>query len=111
MRIVFKYLFASLLIALTSCGTIFFASNKESKPEASQESNDKSESKSKIIGTPYWQECFIIPHSGTHRDLRHGYFYDQEKGKCVQFSYSTGSGCIPPPFKTLDECQRCCGGI
>jgi len=108
MGIACKILFVSLLIILASCGSIFFVSKEESKTDIKQEMNDKSESKLKIIDKPDCQECLIIPRSGTNRDLRHGYFYDQEKGKCVEISYSAGLGCIPPPFKTLNECLNCC---
>lgn len=111
MRIILKNLFALfLLIVLTSCGSVIFVFDKESATDTSREMNDKSESTSKIIATPDCDECFIVPRSGTHRDLRYGYYFDQEKAKCVRISYSTGAGCIPPPFETLDECYRCCGG-
>ena len=110
MRIAYKVLFILLLIVLTSRGSIFFVSNKDSMTETRQETNNSSESKLKIIGTIDCQECLIVPRSGSNRDLRHGYYYDQGKSKCVKISYSTGLECIPPPFKTLEECTSCCGG-
>jgi hypothetical protein len=108
MRNSYKILFASILIVLTSCGSIFFVSKEESKTYIKQETNDKSESQLKIIDKPNCQECLVVPRSGNNRDLRRGYYFDQEKGKCVEFSYSTGPNCIPPPFKTLNECLNCC---
>ena len=54
------------------------------------------------------EECRIQPKSGAHRDLRYGYYCDINDKKCKQVSYSTGPGCIPPPFKTMEECKDCC---
>jgi hypothetical protein len=108
MKFGYKILIVSLLIVLTSCGTFIFVPKNESATYPRQDMNDKTESKLKIIDVPDCEECLIVPRSGTNRDLRHGYYYDQEKGRCVQFSYSTGAGCIPPPFNTLNECLNCC---
>jgi len=108
MKTAYKFLIVSFLIVLTGCGTFIFTSNKESKNETRQQTNDSSESKLKVIDKPDCLECLIVPRSGTNRDLRFGYYYDQKKGRCVQFSYSTGAGCIPPPFETLNDCLNCC---
>lgn len=108
MKFGYKFLIVSLLLVFTSCGTFKFVPKNESTTYPRQDMNDKTESKLKIIDAPDCKECLIVPRSGTNKDLRHGYYYDQEKGRCVQFSYSTGAGCVPPPFNTLNECLNCC---
>lgn len=54
------------------------------------------------------EQCKIQPRSGKNRDLRYGSYYDTKEKKCKETTYSTGDGCIPPPFKTLEECKACC---
>jgi eight-cysteine-cluster-containing protein len=37
-----------------------------------------------------------------------GYYFDRTQGKCA--FWEAGSCCSGPPFKTLEECQKYCGG-
>ena len=53
------------------------------------------------------REGNVIVKSGSNRDNRIGYYFDTKEGKCKQVFYSTGPGCVPPPFKTLKECISC----
>ncbi len=47
----------------------------------------------------------VIVRSGSNRDQRIGYYFDTQTGCCTLVTYSTGPGCVPPPFKTIDECM------
>jgi len=47
----------------------------------------------------------IIVRSGSNRDLRKGYYFDTKEGRYIEVTYSTGPGCIPPPYKIIDECM------
>jgi len=53
-------------------------------------------------------ECLTEPRSGLHKDRRVGYYFDPKKRKCVRTFYSTGPGCVPAPFLTLEKCKSCC---
>lgn len=105
-----RIVLSSLLFILTGCGSVIFISDKETMDETRLDIEHRSEIGPVYSGDPRCQECFVIPKSGVNRDLRLGYYYDQEIGKCTEITFSTGSGCIPAPFITLDECISCCGG-
>ena len=109
MKLAIKIILSALLFILTGCGSIAFISDKEAMDKTRQDMEHRSEMNHAYTGEPRCQECFIIPKSGANRDLRLGYYYDQELGKCIEITFSTGSGCIPAPFKSLDECISCCG--
>ena len=97
------------LLFLVSCSSVKFVPHDETSNTATQIEEQNGDSKPASLWRPNCRECLVVPRSGSNKDLRHGYYYDQEQGKCVEISYSTGQGCIPPPFKTLDECISCCG--
>ena len=64
-----------------------------------------------VITENQCDECKVIPKSGSNKDLKYGYYYDPIEKKCKLIRYSTGHGCIPPPFRTLEECvSRCESG-
>ncbi len=110
MKYLYKILYALAFMLFTGCGTIYFVSHEDSTVETERALAKKTGPNLKIDNTPTCEKCLIVPRSGSNRDLRYGYYYDLELGQCVHKSYSTGAGCIPPAFKTLEECQRCCGG-
>lgn len=56
----------------------------------------------------FCEECLVQPESGYAKDIKWGYYYNQEDGKCELIQYSSGPGCIPPPFRTQEECVCCC---
>ena len=86
------------LILLSSCASISFvpANEENSRPKTSQ-------TETTILD----EEGNIIVRSGLHRDNRKGYYFDKKEGRCKEVFYSTGPGCIPPPFNTLEECESC----
>ncbi len=85
----------AISLFLSGCGIIRM--NLSSKP--SDDCNEKHNQCDK---------CKIQPKSGSNRDLRYGYYYDIKEKKCKAISFSTGAGCIPPPFETMEECRACC---
>jgi hypothetical protein len=92
MKTTFKPVIAIFMLALVSCGIVKISF----KPSPSGSNHQCA-------------QCQNQPHSGLNRDLRYGYYYDTTERKCKLATYSTGEGCIPPPFKTLEECKACCG--
>jgi hypothetical protein len=100
-----------LLFFFVNCSSIGFTPHKETTETAKQAKEKETVSKSTISKPEMCRECFIVPKSGSHRDLRKGYYFDQEENRCKLFWYSTGAGCIPRPFKSFEECIECCGGL
>ena len=89
-----------LVYTLSSCVSIGFAPKSE-KPSTINHH---------VIRNPILDEDGnVIVRSGSHRDNRVGYYFDVKERRCVQVFYSTGSDCVPPPFKTLQECKSCNG--
>lgn len=87
-----------LVYAISSCASIGFAPTRE-------KASFKNEIISPIVILD--EEGNVIVKSGSNRDNRIGYYFDTKEGKCKQVFYSTGPGCVPPPFKTLKECISC----
>ena len=111
MRRDFKAVFTSILLfLLVSCGSIITVSYGEPVNETGQENEHGSKTESTVSKPSGCEGCSVVPKSGLNKDLRYGYYFDKVEGKCIMISYSTGPGCIPPPFKTLEECTTCCGG-
>ena len=110
MRITYRLLVALITGILFSCGSVVVISDKEAMAETKMEMELRDESVYSLPATPICQECFVVPKSGGMKDLRVGYYFDQDEGKCISITYSTGPSCIPPPFKSLKECLKCCGG-
>lgn len=52
------------------------------------------------------EECSVVPSSGNLKDLRYGFYYDQETKKCTRIEYSSGG--TAAPFQTMEECITCC---
>lgn len=98
------------LFFLVNCSSMGFAPHKETTETAKQIKEQKTNSKSTVSKSTMCRECFVVPKPGSHRDLRKGYYFDHEENRCKVFWYSTGAGCIPPPFKSFEECIECCGG-
>jgi len=86
------------LILLFSCASISFvpANEENSKPKTSQ-------TETTILD----EDGNIIVRSGLHRNICKGYYFDTKERRYKEVFYSTGPGCIPPPFKTLEECESC----
>jgi hypothetical protein len=96
-----KLLFIFVIVyALSSCTSIYFA------PKSEKLSTNNNHVIDKLILD---EDGNIIVKSGSNKDNRVGYYFDQKERKCVQVFYSTGSDCVPPPFKTLQECVSCNG--
>ncbi|MCE4563383.1 hypothetical protein INQ51_03580 [Maribellus sp. CM-23] len=100
-----------LLLFSFACVSIKLVPREETEAQApaKQSTEKKENSAPKIRWVPKCQECLVVPKSGLHRDLRRGYYFDQEEMRCKEITYSTGPGCVPPPFETLQECLNCCG--
>ena len=97
-----KYSFIVLILhlfALSGCGSIVVIS--ETQP-ADINNNNQTEN--------LCEGCLVEPKSGLNRDRRKGFYFDRTNGECKEFIYSTGPGCVPPPFKSIEECKSCCGG-
>jgi len=90
--------FIVFMVFLTSCASISFA------PVNKETSQTKAFQRKAVILD---EEGNIIVRSGSHRDNRRGYYFDTTDGLCKEVFYSTGPGCIPPPFKTIEECKSC----
>ena len=88
-----------LFLTLGACGTFQFV---PSDKEHSVNSNTR---KSVIFD----DDGNIIVKSGSCRDNRRGYYYDKKEKRCIEVFYSSGADCIPPPYKTLNECLSCKG--
>jgi hypothetical protein len=89
-----------LVYALSSCASISFAPKSE----------NLSTNNHRVIDNPILDEHGnVIVKSGSNRDNRVGYYFNVKEGRCIQVFYSTGSDCVPPPFKTLQECESCKG--
>ena len=111
MRLDFNVVIISILLfLLTSCGSIITISYSEPVNETRQENDHESKTESTNPNPSGCERCSVIPKSGLNRDLRYGYYFNREEGKCIRISYSTGPGCVPPPFETFEECTICCGG-
>ena len=85
-----------VLLFLSACSSMYFvpASEQMSSPKRSPHE------------TPAVDENGnVIVRSGSHRDQRIGYYFDTQTGRCIQVTYSTGPGCIPPPYSTIEECM------
>lgn len=91
-----------ILILFASCASIRFEPSGE---ETSQSGNTNW--KSLVLD----EKGNVIVKSGTNRDYRKGYYFDSKEGVCKEVWYSTGTGCVPPPFKTVEECKSCRGVI
>jgi hypothetical protein len=98
------------LFFFVNCSSIGFARHKETTETTKQAKEQNTISKSTISKSTMCRKCFVVPKPGSHKDLRKGYYFDQEENKCKLFWYSTGAGCIPPPFESFEECLKCCGG-
>ncbi|GEM_PF-1345647 len=85
-----------ILLFLSACSSMYFA-------PASEQSTSPKQSKHQT--TVVDEHGNIIVRSGSHRDLRRGYYFDTQTGRCIEVTYSTGPGCIPPPYKTIEECM------
>lgn len=85
----------TLTIILFGCGMVKISLNSKNATDYGEKYNQ-------------CKQCKIQPQSGNNRDLRYGYYYDVKDKKCKMISYSTGEGCIPPPFTTMEECKTCC---
>lgn len=108
LKISLKVLAVLLCFIINGCGAIQLSLKPHVGPEISSTKNTSSEVEScdceeKVTSC---EECKIIPHSGSMRDLRYGYYYDPKEKKCKSISYSSGG--IPAPFKTMEECKACC---
>ncbi len=103
---------AVLLFLLFSfaCVSIKLVPREETEAQvpAKQSTEKKENSAPQIRRVPDCQECLVVPKSGSHRNRLKGYYFDQEEMRCKEFFYSTGSGCVPPPFETLNDCLNCC---
>jgi hypothetical protein len=95
MNLKLKYLIFMILFFIAGCRAININVNSKPSVDCEEKLN-------------LCDECKIQPKSGPNRDLRYGYYYDIKEKKCKLISYSTGPGCIPPPFNTMEECQSCC---
>lgn len=95
MKTSLKFIIIISTFLFVSCGIIKIGSNSKPSDECIEKYNQ-------------CEQCKIQPRSGSNRDLRYGYYYDIKEKKCKMISYSTGDGCIPPPFKTMEECKACC---
>lgn len=96
-----KLLFIFVIVySLSSCTSISFAPKNEKLSTKNPRVIDNL-----IID----EDGNVIVKSGSNRDNRVGYYFDVKERKCVQVFYSTGSDCVPPPFKTLQECLSCKG--
>lgn len=110
-----KLLMVSVVLLFVGCSSIQLVRQQETTETPATADSQRSEPQGKKISVrptghkPYCSECYIVPQSGLNKDLRYGYYYDQEERKCKRITYSSGSGCIPAPFETLQECLDCCG--
>nr|WP_321486901.1 hypothetical protein [uncultured Draconibacterium sp.] len=87
-----------ILLFLSACSSMYFVpASEESIPL------NRSTHQTTVVD----EHGNIIVRSGSHRDLRRGYYFDTKEGRCIEVSYSTGPGCIPPPYKTIEECMAC----
>lgn len=87
-----------VVFILSSCSSISFVPAKEKPPKHIRAGS--------TIGISD-EDANVIVRSGFHRDNRMGYYFDSKDGKCKLVLYSTGSSCVPPPYKTMDECISC----
>jgi len=104
-----KILVAISIFLLVGCGSVVLVPHKDTVDTNKQAKEQRKDSIPTILLRPDCEECSTVPKSGSNRDLRKGYYFDPEDGRCKEFWYSTGAGCTPPPFKTLDQCINCCG--
>lgn len=95
----FKTLIYILLMqAFSSCGAIRFAPSSKQTTEKNK----------RVCATTITdEEGNVMVRSGSHRNIRLGYYFDTKDGLCKQISYSTGPGCIPPPYNSIEECKSC----
>jgi len=91
------------------CGNIKLVPHNEVTEMTKQEIEQQETNMSQVLWNPECEECLVVPKSGANRDLRTGYYFDQKEMMCKEILYSTGAGCVPPPFKTLQQCISCCG--
>jgi hypothetical protein len=90
-----KYPIIIICLIFSGCGIVKINFN-------SQPSSDITEKNKQC------EECKIQPVSGSHRDLKYGFYFDIKDKNCKMITYSTGPGYIPPPFITLEQCKACC---
>jgi len=110
MKLAIRLIAITSLFVLIGCGSVSVVTYNKTKGSTRQDMDQISASESSVLPEDRCQECFVVPKSGSNRDLRRGYYFDQEEGKCKLFLYGSGAGCIRPPFKILNECISCCGG-
>ncbi|WP_321998032.1 hypothetical protein [Draconibacterium orientale] len=85
-----------VLLFLSACSSMHFVPASEQSTPPIQSSHQT---------TVVDEQGNIIVRSGSHRDLRRGYYFDTKEGRCIEVTYSTGPGCIPPPYETIEECM------
>ncbi|MBT3479349.1 MAG: proteinase inhibitor I4 serpin [Candidatus Marinimicrobia bacterium] len=56
---------------------------------------------------PQDDACFLIPETGPCEALIPRYYYDQDEGKCKEFTWGGCEGVVP--FKTMEACKSACG--
>lgn len=53
------------------------------------------------------EKCFLEPETGPCDAAFIRYYFDQEEGKCKEFTWGGCDGVVP--FETLEECENDCG--
>jgi hypothetical protein len=95
MKLRLKYAMIISTFLFASCGIVKVSLNSKTSDVCDEKYNQ-------------CEQCKIQPQSGSNRDLRYGYYYDTKEKKCKMILYSSGDGCIPAPFNTMEECKACC---
>ena len=98
-----------------SCKTVAFLPSDSPEAIALREATENRQ-KLKEIWVRYelnteCQKCLIVPQSTSqkpNRKLIYGFYFNSKEGRCKEIEILPGAGSVPPPFRTLGECQKCC---